>query len=77
LQVPGLFTNEELDAALAPLKDALAAQGLLGQSLFTFFTSQVRQNLRIVVCLDPSSPDFRLQCEANPALFTRSAGFQP
>ena len=72
MQVPGLFTNEELDAALAPLKDTAAAQGMLGQTLFSFFTAQVRRNLRIVVCLDPASPDFRMQCEANPALFTRS-----
>ena len=70
-QVHGLFTNEELDITLAPLKDAVASQALLGQSLFSFFTAQVQQNLRIIISMDPTSPDFQLRCQANPALVSR------
>ena len=72
LQVHGLFTNEELDSTLAPLKDAVASQALLGQSLYSFFTSQVQQKLRIIISMDPASPDFQLRCQANPALNSRS-----
>lgn len=72
LQVHGLFTNEELDSTLAPLKEVIASQALLGQNLFSFFTAQVQQNLRIVISMDPSSPDFQHHCQANPALLSRS-----
>ncbi len=72
LQVHGLFTNEELDSTLAPLKEVVASQALLGQTLFSFFTAQVQRNLRIVISMDPSSPDFQHRCQANPALFSRS-----
>ena len=73
VQVHGLFSNEELDSTLAPLKDTVASQALLGQSLHSFFTSQVQQKLRIVISMDPASPDFHLRCQANPALISRSA----
>ncbi|KAL0047749.1 hypothetical protein WJX82_010930, partial [Trebouxia sp. C0006] len=70
-EVHGLFTNEELDSTLAPLKEVVASQALLGQTLFSFFTAQVQRNLRIVISMDPSSPDFQHRCQANPALFSR------
>ncbi|KAK9815706.1 hypothetical protein WJX72_008353 [[Myrmecia] bisecta] len=70
-EVPGLFSNEELESSLAPLRDAAAAQGFMGQSLFGFFTAAVQRNLRIVVSMDPANPAFQARCEANPALFTR------
>ena len=71
-QVHGLFTNEELDSTLAPLKDVVAAQALLAQDLFSFFTAQVQRNLRIIVSMDPSSSGFQHDCQANPALLSRS-----
>lgn len=71
MQVHGLFTNEELDSTLAPLKDTVAAQAMLGQSLYSFFTSQVQQKLRVIISMDPASPDFQLRCQANPALTSR------
>ena len=73
VQVHGLFANEELDSILAPLKDAVASRALLGQSLFSFFTAQVQQNLRVIISMDPASTDFHLRCQANPALLSRSA----
>ncbi len=80
LQVHGLFTNEELDSTLAPLKDTVASQALLGQSLYSFFTSQVQQNLRIVISMDPASPDFHFHCAdttQTSKLCTRSPDLQP
>lgn len=67
----GLFAFDELDSVLAPLKDKMASQVLLGQDLYTFFTTQVQQNLHIVVSMDPVKPNFVPSCQANPALFSR------
>lgn len=70
-EVPGLFSNEELEGILAPLRDALASEGFQYSSPFEFFTARVRRNLRIVLSMDPTNPLYRERCEANPALFTR------
>lgn len=71
LQVAGLFSFEELESTLAPLKEKMASQALLGQDLYTFFTSQVQRHLRIVISMDPGKPSFAPSCQANPALFSR------
>ena len=49
----------------------MASQALLGQDLYTFFTSQVQRHLRIVISMDPGKPSFAPSCQANPALFSR------
>jgi len=38
---------------------------------YDFFVHQVRQNLRVVLAMDPTHPKFLLRCESNPALYTR------
>mmetsp|Transcript_9476 Transcript_9476/g.27062 ORF Transcript_9476/g.27062 Transcript_9476/m.27062 type:complete len:1740 (-) Transcript_9476:175-5394(-) len=70
-EVPGLFSNEELEGILAPLRDAMASEGFQYASPFDFFTARVRRNLRIVLSMDPTNPLYRERCEANPALYTR------
>ncbi len=35
-----------------------------------YFWARVRRNLRVVVCLDPSSPQFHIHLNANPALLS-------
>ena len=69
-EIPGLFTSEELDTLTGPLKEQLESEqfsGTLGQYLI----SRVMRNLHIVFILDSSNPNFRSQCEANPALYTK------
>ena len=70
-EVPGLFSNEELEGILAPLRDVMASEGFQYASPFDFFTARVKRNLRIVLSMDPTNPNYRERCEANPALFTR------
>ena len=69
-EIPGLFTSEELDTLTGPLKEQLESEqfnGTLGQYLIR----RVMKNLHIVFILDSSNPNFRTQCEANPALYTK------
>lgn len=69
-EVAGLYTTQEMDALLAPLKDAFSASGLY-KNLAEFFTSRVKANLHIVLSMDPAHPSFGIRCESNPAIFTR------
>ena len=70
-EVPGMFTTQELDAMLNPLKEAYSSTGFRHRTLYSFFINRVQKNLHIVISLDPSHPDFLLRCESNPALYTR------
>jgi len=70
-EVPGLFTNEELEPHLGPLRDLMSREGFRYKTLFQFFVSRVQQNLHIVASMDPTNSNFLLRCESNPALYTR------
>ena len=66
--VPGLYTSEELDPLLVPLRDQASQDGFRGP-IYTYFAQRVLCNLHVVLILDCSSADFILNCEANPALY--------
>ncbi|CAJ1327577.1 unnamed protein product [Effrenium voratum] len=71
--VPGIWTPEELEPLLAPLKEEwAAAQGRGGgaRTPFEYFCNQVQQRLHVVLSMDPSHPHFLPYCAANPALFS-------
>jgi len=69
-EVPGLFTHEELEPMLAPLKEKAADAGIY-RSAYEFFLHQVQLNLHVAVSMDPTNSKFLLRCESNPALYTR------
>jgi dynein heavy chain 2 len=69
-EVPGLYSPEEIDPLLAPLKDKLSEQGYFG-SPFGFFIERVKQNLHIILSMDPRNELFQLRCESNPALYIK------
>ena len=69
-EVAGLYTPQEMEALVAPLKDAFSASGLY-KNLSEFFTSRVKANLHVVLSMDPAHPSFGIRCESNPAIFTR------
>lgn len=69
-EVPGLFTREEQEQLLAPLREQQSQEGSFG-SLYSFFVSRVYKNLRIVLIMDPTNPSFALNCQSNPAIFTK------
>ena len=68
-EVPGLYTSEELEPLLSPLKDAMSEEGYRG-SLFGYFSQRVRTHLHIVLIMDLAGSNFTANCESNPALYT-------
>ena len=72
-EIPGLFSNEELETSLGPLREAFSQHGFRFKcrTLYEFFVVRVRANLRIVLSMDPSADGYSLRCDSNPALFTR------
>ena len=71
-EVPGLFSPEELESLLAPLRDGMSQEGYRG-TLLGYFSQRVRNNLHIVLIMDSKSEDFTVHCKANPALYTHCA----
>ncbi|KAL4105900.1 hypothetical protein PRIC1_003955 [Phytophthora ramorum] len=77
-EVPGLYTHEEIEPQIAPLKELmLESIGASGQehirTVYDFFVSRVRQFVHVVLAMDSRNPQFVLRCESNPALYTRCA----
>jgi dynein heavy chain 2 len=68
--IPGLYAANELEPLLSPIKDMALEYGWRG-TLYSFFTSRVRANLRIVLVMDCAATDFNLVCQSNPALYSK------
>uniref|UniRef100_A0A8D0H431 Cytoplasmic dynein 2 heavy chain 1 n=1 Tax=Sphenodon punctatus TaxID=8508 RepID=A0A8D0H431_SPHPU len=66
-EVPGLYTIEELEPLLSPLKDQASQDGFTGP-VFNYFTYRVQQNLHVVLIMDSANLNFTINCESNPAL---------
>ena len=73
-EVPGLYTPEELEPLLAPLRDQASQDGFRG-TLFSYFASRVSKNLHVVLIMDYSSSKFTANCESNPSFF-KSCSFK-
>ena len=69
-EVPGLYSNEELEPLLMPLRERFREEGT-HRSLYDFFVSRVRKYLHVVLSMDPTHPSFIYRCESNPALYTQ------
>ena len=69
-EVPGLFTNIELDQMFGPLKEQMMSEGSM-MSPFDFFTARVKAGLHIALSMDPTDAEWASRTESNPALFTR------
>ncbi|XP_019385809.1 PREDICTED: cytoplasmic dynein 2 heavy chain 1 [Crocodylus porosus] len=66
-EVPGLYTIEELEPLLSPLKDQASQDGFTGP-IFNYFTYRIQQNLHVVLIMDSANLNFTINCESNPAL---------
>lgn len=73
-EVPGLYTPEELEPLLGPLRDLASQDGFRG-TLVSYFASRVLRNLHIALIMDSSSKNFTANCESNPA-FYKNCSFQ-
>ena len=65
-EVPGLYTPEELEPLLAPLRDLASQEGYRG-TLFSYYCSRIKSNLHVVLIMDSANPNFARHCESNPA----------
>lgn len=69
-EVPGLYSNEELEPLLMPLRERFREEGS-HRTPYEFFVSRVRKYLHVVLSMDPTHPSFLYRCESNPALYTQ------
>ncbi|CUG03846.1 Hypothetical protein, putative [Bodo saltans] len=68
-EVPGLFSPEEMDSMLAPLREEASNEGFMG-NISSYFVRRVFHNLRVCIIMDPRNELFRSRCQANPGLLT-------
>jgi len=73
-EIPGLYTPEEIEPLLSPLRDQASQDGFRG-NMISYFASRVSTNLHIVLLLDSASPSFTAHCKSNPA-FYKTCSFQ-
>ncbi|CAD5120552.1 DgyrCDS9119 [Dimorphilus gyrociliatus] len=66
-EIPGLYTVEELDAAVGCLKEQAIEEGYRG-TLPSLFAKRVRSNLHVVLIMDCSNATFSLKLQSNPAI---------
>ncbi|KAI0210443.1 Cytoplasmic dynein 2 heavy chain 1 [Lamellibrachia satsuma] len=67
-EIPGLYTPEELEPLLQPLRDLASEAGFRG-TLLQYFASRIQQNLHVALIMDSTSSKFSLYTESNPAFF--------
>nr|CAB3240329.1 cytoplasmic dynein 2 heavy chain 1-like [Phallusia mammillata] len=67
-EVPGLYTTEELEPLLAPLRDEASEAGHRGP-LYSYFAKKVMSNLHVALIMDCTHENFTINCESNPALY--------
>ncbi|KAK6172722.1 hypothetical protein SNE40_016326 [Patella caerulea] len=67
-EVPGLYSPEELEPLLAPLRDLASEAGFRG-TMVNYFASKILSNLHIVLVMDNTNTLFTLNCESNPAFY--------
>ena len=68
-EIPGLYQPEELEPIMSGLQDEMKNQYEC-RTVFEFFISRIKKNLRVVLSLDCSHQEFTTRCASNPALFT-------
>jgi dynein heavy chain 2, cytosolic len=71
-EVPGLYTHEELEPMLSPLREEMQEDGRF-RTPYEFFVARVKKNLHIAVLMDPGHPQMLYRCESNPALYSQCA----
>ncbi|KFP28061.1 Cytoplasmic dynein 2 heavy chain 1, partial [Colius striatus] len=69
-EVPGLYKIEELEPLLTPLKDQASQDGFTGP-IFNYFTYRIQQNLHVVLIMDSTNLNFKINCKSNPALYKK------
>ena len=69
-EVPGMYTHEELEPLLSPLRERMREEGTF-RTPYEFFVSRVKKYLHVALSMDPGHPLFVYRCESNPALYAQ------
>lgn len=69
-EIPGLYAPEELEPILTQLQDEVKNQYQFRHA-FDFFRYKIMTNLRVVLSLDSTHPQFLTNCSSNPALYAK------
>ncbi|CAF0783257.1 unnamed protein product [Rotaria sordida] len=67
-EVPGLYTPDELESILSPLREESSQEGFRG-TMVQYFAQRVKTNLHIVLIMDFTRPTFTIACQSNPGFF--------
>ncbi|KPA81036.1 putative dynein heavy chain [Leptomonas pyrrhocoris] len=69
-EVPGLFTQEEMETMFSAIRDDAANDGHMG-AIYTYFVERLQRNLRVALLMDPRHELFLIRLQSNPALISR------
>ncbi|CAB3367864.1 Hypothetical predicted protein [Cloeon dipterum] len=67
-EIPGLYSNEELESLMGTLREMASQDGFIG-SLTAYFAERVKNNLHVILVMDSSDPNLVQNCESNPAIY--------
>ncbi|XP_071483964.1 LOW QUALITY PROTEIN: cytoplasmic dynein 2 heavy chain 1-like [Diadema antillarum] len=67
-EIPGLYTTEELEPLLSPIRDQASDEGFRG-TLISYYASRILTNLHIVLIMDSKNASFAVNCQSNPAFY--------
>jgi dynein heavy chain 2 len=87
-EIPGLYTPDEFESILSPLREESSQEGFRGTMVQYFAQSKceikpikfnhrfllgVKTNLHIVLVMDFTRPTFTVACQSNPGFFKECA----
>nr|CCC94835.1 putative dynein heavy chain [Trypanosoma congolense IL3000] len=68
-EVPGLFTQEEMDTMFSAMREDAANDGHMG-TITSYFLQRLRRNLRVALIMDNCHSLFLVRLQSNPGLIS-------
>ncbi|CAJ1028022.1 Dynein heavy chain, N-terminal region 2/Hydrolytic ATP binding site of dynein motor region/AAA domain (dynein-related subfamily)/P-loop containing dynein motor region/P-loop containing dynein motor region D4/Microtubule-binding stalk of dynein motor/ATP-binding dynein motor region/Dynein heavy chain region D6 P-loop domain/Dynein heavy chain AAA lid domain/Dynein heavy chain C-terminal domain containing protein, putative [Leishmania lindenbergi] len=69
-EVPGLFSQEEMETMFSAMRDDAANDGHMG-AIYAYFVERLQRNLRIALIMDHRHELFLIRLHSNPALMSK------
>ncbi|KAG5501057.1 hypothetical protein GH5_04648 [Leishmania sp. Ghana 2012 LV757] len=66
-EVPGLFSQEEMETMFSAMRDDAANDGHMG-AIYAYFVERLQRNLRVALIMDHRHEFFLIRLHSNPAL---------
>ncbi len=71
--VPAMFTEDEKEAYLQPIRDEAAKEGVVTKdALWNYFIARCRDHLHIVLSMSPAGDTLRVRCRNFPGLLSNT-----